>query len=141
MSIKATNPSTLFGGTWVSWGSGQVPVGFDSSDTDFSTSEKAGGKKTHVHSTPAHTLTSSEIPAHNHKLAINGTTLDGAYTYAGINGDKFWRASIGLKAQVSTSYSLQMTNSGGGGSHSHGNTGSSSTLQPYIVCYMWKRTA
>lgn len=28
MSVKATNPGTLFGGTWVAWGSGRVPVRF-----------------------------------------------------------------------------------------------------------------
>lgn len=27
LSVKNTNPSTYFGGTWVAWGSGRVPVG------------------------------------------------------------------------------------------------------------------
>lgn len=30
---------------------------------------------------------------------------------------------------------------GGDGSHSHGDTGSSSSLPPYLAVYMWKRTA
>lgn len=42
-----TNPSTLLGfGTWTAWGTGQVPVGYNSSDTDFNTLEKTGGSKT-----------------------------------------------------------------------------------------------
>lgn len=59
MSVNATNPSELFGGTWVAWGSGRVPVGVDTSDSDFSTIEKTGGKKTHE-------LSINEMPSHTH---------------------------------------------------------------------------
>ncbi len=46
MSSNSANPSTYLGfGTWVAWGSGRVPVGVNSSDTDFSTVEKTGGAK------------------------------------------------------------------------------------------------
>lgn len=52
----------------------------------------------------------------------------------------------------SHSYSGTTSNVGGNAAHSHGNTGASapgtssalgtqSVLQPYITCYMWKRTA
>ena len=37
LSVNSVNPSTLFGGTWEAWGSGKVPVGVDTSDTDFDT--------------------------------------------------------------------------------------------------------
>ena len=59
MSTSNVNPSTIFGGTWESWGSGRVPVGIDTSQTEFNTVEKAGGEKTH-------TLTVDEIPSHTH---------------------------------------------------------------------------
>lgn len=42
ISVVATNPSTYFGGTWVAWGSGRVPVGINTSDSDFKTVEKTG---------------------------------------------------------------------------------------------------
>ena len=43
VSTNNTNPATLFGfGTWVSWGSGRVPVGV-SSNSNFNTVEKTGG--------------------------------------------------------------------------------------------------
>ena len=42
----STNPGNLFGGTWVAWGSGRVPVGVNTSDSDFSSPEKTGGSKT-----------------------------------------------------------------------------------------------
>ena len=44
MSTKSTNPSTYFGGTWVAWGSGRVPVGINTSDSNFNTVEKTGGR-------------------------------------------------------------------------------------------------
>lgn len=61
MSTVATNPGVGMGGTWVAWGSGRVPVGFDAADTDFNASEKTGGAKTH-------TLTAAQsgLPSHNH---------------------------------------------------------------------------
>ena len=46
MSTSSTNPSTYFGGTWVAWGSGRVPVGINTSDSNFNTVEKTGGAST-----------------------------------------------------------------------------------------------
>ena len=46
MSVSPTNPSEYFGGTWVAWGSGRVPVGLNTSDTNFNTVEKTGGAST-----------------------------------------------------------------------------------------------
>lgn len=149
MSVSNTNPGTLFGGTWVAWGSGKVPVGVDTSDADFNTVEKTGGAKSHSY-TPAgtnsggavqgHTLTVSEIPSHGHvykraTAASVSTEYQTAFTTAHVYP---WNAS-----DVNTS------NTGGGGSHNHGLTqptftGTAATmnhLQPYITCYMWKRTA
>lgn len=59
MSVNNTNPTSLFGGIWVSWGSGRVPVGVNEDDSDFATVEKTGGEK-------KHTLVLAEIPSHNH---------------------------------------------------------------------------
>ena len=55
MSATNTNPGSTLGGTWVAWGSGKVPVGIDSTDTDFDTAEKTGGAK-------KVTLTKNELP-------------------------------------------------------------------------------
>lgn len=46
-NITGTNPATELGiGTWVAFGAGRVPVGYDSGDTDFDTAEETGGAKT-----------------------------------------------------------------------------------------------
>lgn len=123
VNVTGTNPSTYIGGTWVAWGTGRVPVGVDTGQTEFNTVEKTGGEKTHL-------LTAAEMPSHSHSKANQGTTAqDGNSSYgltitAGYQG----------RTMVSTSTDYQPMGSTGGDSP-HNN------LQPYITCYMWKRTA
>lgn len=114
MSVNNTNPSTFFGGTWVSWGAGRVPVGVDTNDTDFATVEKTGGEKTH-------TLTVSEMPSHKHTVEAIGTGTTQQELTA-FNAGK----TSGIDSYAGTDYT--------GGGQAHNN------LQPYITCYMWKRT-
>ena len=93
-------------------------VGIDSGDTDFDTAEETGGAKT-----DSHTLTTSEIPSHTHTIQQVNTTNAGSVS--GVQG-----------SSNKTSQGTQTTNStGGGGAHTH------DIVQPYIVVYMWKRTA
>ena len=69
-TVTEVNPHELFGGTWIPWGSGRVPVGVDNSIADFSTIERTGGEI-------AHTLTTEEMPSHTHNLiggAVQGLT-------------------------------------------------------------------
>ena len=108
----STNPATLLGfGTWAAFGAGRVMVGLDSSDTDFDSAEETGGAKTH-------TLTVNQIPAHAH-------TIDTSDQPAGSGSVEIAGGSpVGTKLTQST-----------GGGQAHNN------LQPYIVVYMWKRTA
>tara|TARA_R100001463_G_scaffold39004_3_gene83695 strand:- start:9983 stop:10708 length:726 start_codon:yes stop_codon:yes gene_type:complete len=112
----ATNPATLLGiGTWVAFGSGRVMVGINAADSDFDTVEETGGAKTH-------TLTISELPSHTHnrpkgwKPAPNSQDVD----ITGGNG-------------VNVADNMLTDATGGGQAHS--------IMNPYIVVYMWKRTA
>ena len=119
MSVSSSNPSTLFGGVWAAWGSGRVPVGVDINDTPFDAVEKTGGEKTH-------TLTTTEMPAHTHNYA---NYIEPTLEAIEQGRESVWSAnllSIASPDYVSTS-------TGGGGAHNN--------LQPYITCYMWKRTA
>lgn len=74
MSVNNVNPSTYFGGTWVEWGSGRVPVGVDINDSNFNTVEKSVGSNTTSYtpqgSNTAVTLTAAQsgVPTHNHGL-------------------------------------------------------------------------
>ena len=152
METTNTNPATYLGfGTWVLWGAGKVPVGVNTSDTDFASVEKTGGSKTHTHTNPStgsysgttgsHTLTINEIPSHTHKVILRPNGNIGNYW-----GD----ASMTNAAAANPTAGGPTTSTGGGKGHTHsipshthtvGNTGSSSNVQPYITCYMWKRTA
>ena len=112
-SSSGMHPSDVFGGTWLSWGHGKVPVGIDPNDSDFNTVEKTGGEKTH-------TLTIQEIPSHTHTSPIDGGSTQGdKLSYAGFAND--------------SRYYVRTSQSGGGNSHNN--------LQPYITCYMWKRVS
>lgn len=146
MSVNATNPSTYFGGTWVAWGAGRVPVGINTADANFATAEQTGGASTV-------TLTSTQIPSHTHAKGTLATASAGAHTHT-LNLQKTaWSGSSGNRVVVdSSSGYTALTNNAtaSAGAHTHtisgstaatGGGGAHSNLQPYIVCYMWKRTA
>ena len=108
----STNPGTLLGfGTWAAFGAGRVIVGLDSGDSDFDTAQETGGAKTV-------TLTTSQIPAHTHTVTISTSDTD--------NGNCSEGNTSGTSTHTSSS-------TGGGSAHSN--------VQPYIVVYMWRRTA
>lgn len=109
LSVNATSPAVLFGGTWEQL-KGKFLVGVDSSDTDFNTSEKTGGEKTHK-------LTVDEMPSHNHPGIFKYTNQTGYYArlYLGSDG-------TALDNEGKT-----------GGDKPHNN------LPPYMAVYMWKR--
>ena len=178
MSANNTDPGELFGGTWERWGKGRVPVGLNESDTDFATSEKTGGAKTH-------TLTTAQIPSHNHSIGHTHTTPNSTTTSNGWHGHTTAATTLTNPIKVSgttigwatlnqagtnrggmtstvrenINISIPSLSVNGAGSHTHtvngvttnsqststsGNAGSGNAhnnLQPYITCYMWKRTA
>lgn len=115
ISVSNANPGTIFGGTWVAFGSGKTLVGVDSGDTDFNASEKTGGEKTH-------TLTIDEMPSHNHDiLKPRWSTNTGANAVYGSNG--------------TGSGSEYDTRGYQGGDQAHNN------MPPYTTVYFWKRVS
>jgi len=108
----STNPGTLLGfGTWAAFGAGRVIVGLNAADSDFDTAQETGGAKTH-------TLTIDEMPSHNHSVTMSTSDTDNNNLSEG-----------------DTSGTSSFTTSSTGGGSAHNN------LQPYIVAYMWRRTA
>ena len=147
MSVSATDESRFMGGTWVRWGSGRVPVGVNTSDSNFNTVEKMGGASTVA-------LSVAQMPAHGHSMS--GSVSIGAeasHTHRGSTGAyKVGSGSGSSYYYMTNSGSTNGQTTGSGSSHSHsasfsgsiGSNGSGSAhnnLQPYITCYLWKRTA
>lgn len=117
-SVNSINPSKLFGGEWIAWGKGKVPIGVDTSDPDFSSVEKSGGEKINTH-------------FHYQTISNDGSML---YATASITGNS---RVIQEKGAVV----------GGGGNSliTLRQDGTYNTeiniMQPYITCYMWKRVS
>jgi hypothetical protein len=138
MSVNSTNPSTLFGGTWTAWGAGRVPVGFDSSQSEFDTVEETGGSKTHSHKYGLqyggfHCDTVLENDENSGALIYDSSgniTVTGGGTNIGAITTKINNNTASGTKSVGTSHYRMI-----------GQSEYISSLQPYITCYMWKRTA
>ncbi len=109
MSVNATNPSTLFGGTWTQL-KDRFLLGAGSTYTNGAT----GGEATHK-------LTTDEMPSHSHNLS-------GWYHTFGTRAGHQSGGDFVFNDEASTISSA-------GGNQAHNN------MPPYLVVYMWKRTA
>jgi hypothetical protein len=112
MSVNSTSPASLLGGTW-SQLKDRFLLGAGSSYSNGAT----GGSATH-------TLTVNEMPSHKHDL------VDWVYWSSSNGGWTNFRT--GSESTVSRS-GLETDPAGGGQAHNN--------MPPYLVVYMWKRTA
>lgn len=140
MSTVSTNPATLFGfGTWEAMPAGRVLLaqGKSSWGTTYNAGS-TGGEATHQ-------LTVGEMPSHNHTGSTNTTgnhshntpttgTYEGngkGYDPGGGNNPNYTQCFTSEAGSHSHTITIQNT----GSSQSHNN------MQPYIVCYIWKRVS
>ncbi len=140
MSVNSTNPSTYFGGTWTQL-KDRFLLGAGSTYSNGAT----GGSATH-------TLTKDQIPSHTH--SFSGTTnKDGAHVHdstaygwridnVGSARSEIAGGSSGFGCDIrirntnsAHQHSFSGTTGGTGGGKAHNN------MPPYLVVYMWKRTA
>lgn len=119
LSVENTNPSTLFGGSWV-----QIKDTFLLSAGDSYIGGTTGGEANHI-------LTIDEIPAHTHKYA----QYKGSSGWSGNSPQRNFIKTTNTDGYSDTDDSGYMTtiSTGGGGTHNN--------MPPYLVVYMWKRTA
>jgi hypothetical protein len=141
-ATNATNPGTLLGfGTWVAFGAGRVPVGFDSTNALFDSAEETGGSAdaivvTHDHSFSATTSSASlvgTLQASKPGVATGIVSITGTGLPSGADGSQ---SSV-------TEYTINATHTHtvSGTTGSAGSSGTNANYQPYITVYMWKRTA
>lgn len=134
-ATNSTNPGTLLGfGTWVAFGAGRMPVGFDSGDSSFNSAEKTGGSKDAIVVSHSHTITDpghSHAPGTNHNWVTNPLGSDGPLDGSTTAGPDDRTFNTGNTATATTGISVD----------SAGSSGTNANLPPYITVYMWKRTA
>ena len=118
MSVNSTSPATLFGGTWE-----RIKDAFLLSAGDTYAAGATGGEATH-------TLTVDELPSHSHVSfshspwnAVPGTGSDTNFRPI------FTGSATGLD------WTIAVNSGSTGGGQAHNN------LPPYLVVYMWQRTA
>lgn len=110
LSVNATSPATLFGGTWEQI-KGRFLLG---ASADYPAGS-VGGEATH-------TLTVAEMPSHTHTDGTDPTNGISATTGGGVSAVVYWNSASGRATSAA----------GGGAAHNN--------MPPYLVVYMWKRT-
>lgn len=140
-SSEATDPGTLFGGTWEQikdrfiYAAGSKGVG------------ETGGAESHV-------LTVDEIPAHNHTGTTSWHSFDGYFSaeaYQGghrdgggvVSSEGHYSTNVahgsdddwGTNYHINVGHNHTFTTNNTGGNAAHSN------MPPYLVAYCWKRTA
>ena len=143
LSTNNVSPASLFGGTWI-----QIQDRFLLAAGTSYTAGNTGGEATH-------TLTESEVPSHTHErgtmnitggfapwsegTGTNITNPTGAFTAVASN-QYGWGTSSGrdqdnawIDFDASKSWTGETTSFGGDGAHNN--------MPPYLVVYMWARTA
>ena len=159
ISFNATDPSTLFGGTWV-----RLKDTFLLANGDSYAPNTSGGSATKtigVNNLPSHTHSCSTVGNHTHtrgNMNITGSEVVNFYENAQISGAFYIDNSpnvyikqdlSGRFRQHNTMFDASRSWSGAtspNGSHTHtiGNTGSGLPLNimpPYTTVYAWRRTA
>ena len=164
MSVVETNPAELFGGTWEAITPGRVLVGAGVSDFDINyVAGTTGGSR-------SRTLSSSNIPKHTHTVEIKNTAAthhhrNGVYDEAAPGNGPLSSNYGAIKMYPTSTQHVMAADSSGFGTstqlymgytsetsavHTHevtvGYYGAKepteiSVMQPYLVVYMWKRTA
>lgn len=145
VSAVSTNPAVMLGyGTWVTFGAGKVIVGLDGTDVDFTTAEQTGGTKTSVIS--AHTATAvanhvftqpaahanhvvTQAAAHTQVATKQGAAAGNVITVGTHSGGAVDAHSVHVSGAVDAHAITQPA------THT-----APSVVQPYVVCYFWKRT-
>ena len=118
-ATDATNPGTLLGfGTWVEFAQGEVPVGKASSGT-FDTAGNTGGAETTT------TTTSVPVTGYGTTGGSPGSITSGRMVVGSGNNE----AAETLESLRAAGSAQTITSS------------AINVVQPYIVVYMWKRTA
>ena len=130
ISVNNADPKNIFGGTWV-----QLKDRFLLGAGGTYSAGSTGGEATHK-------LTVAEMPSHNHTIdhthdtaqtsnsSIMALSYGSSNSYNGVGSKSF---TTGTRDVVVPKYSGNSGSTGSGVAHNN--------MPPYLVVYMWKRTA
>ena len=125
----STNPGTLLGfGTWTAFGAGRVMIGAGTGGGGTYTAGATGGSKDAIIVSHTHTATVTD-PGHTHTTNANANNSQnlagGPSTTLARQTATIDPAFTGISVGISTT----------------GSSGTDANLPPYVVVYMWQRTA
>ncbi len=119
LSVSATSPATLFGGTWE-----RVQGTFLFAAGGDYTAGRTGGEYTHK-------LTNGEMPVHRHRILQTTATTN----TSAIQSKAYDAISEFVKSDKAGDYRWTTYTLNEGGGYAHNN------MPPYLAVYVWKRTA
>lgn len=127
MSLSATSPASLFGGTWTALPAGRFPI---SAGTGYAAGSTGGAA--------THTLTVEESARHNHdRISFAGNPQWTTGDNSGIGGTQIDTHTVrfdnsGLVSNTAVSHWC---------TNYSGNNQPHNNMPPYYAVYMWRRTA
>ena len=145
-STVSTNPNTLFGfGTWAAFGAGRVLLGDGGGYSAGATGGSADAiTVSHTHTFSATTGNNNSSLSHQHDLLGSNDhyVADGGRSQGGTGAYPYSTGgSTNYGTYIASSGALNHTHDLSGTTASTGSSGTNANLQPYIVVYMWNRTA
>ena len=141
-STVSTSPASLFGGTWERYAQGRVMVSASDTDTDF-TVGKTGGEKTHKH-------TYGIVFGTSYGMCVltddRPSPHIGLIDYSLTIGNRIRRHGIPTISTITNSFADTVYGSFGENKQltlrmNEAYTTKSSSMEPYIAVYVWRRTA
>lgn len=131
----STNPATLLGfGTWSAFGAGRFMVGLDAGNAAFDTAQETGGSADAIVVSHSHSASSSvSDPGHSHSIDMASSQNTNNQVPSQLSTSQTPRTANTNSAETGISVSTTISSSG--------SSGTNANLPPYIVVYMWRRTA
>ena len=132
ISVSSTNPSALFGGIWSARAEGRTIIGAGTgTDSNGSSRSFAGGTTGGEYE---HELTEAEMPSHGHPISDPGHShpIPASTFGTGITISRESDTGTATATESSTT-GISINNAGSDDPHNN--------VQPYLVTYIWERTA
>lgn len=128
LTTNSQNPSSFLGGTWQLFGPGRTLVCVDTSQSEFNSVKKTGGKKNHKHLSPMTWVANPSVPGWGQFF---GTTNSNDFEEVGYTRDFYGAEYTKHVTKEDTNWPRRLAYY----------TNEETSLQPFITCYVWIRTA